>query len=182
MKDLDLQPTLVGATVTLRPLATDDFDVLSTAASDPGIWEQHPDRMRYKRDVFDRNFFSTAVESRGALVVIENDSGRVIGSSRFYEWDPAEGEVAIGYTFIERGFWGRGTNAEMKALMLGHAFTAARVVWFHVGETNYRSRNAVEKLGAELAHRETRDLDGGKFTQLYYRLDPHMWSGASVDD
>lgn len=39
----DLQPTLIGSTITLRPLREADFDALHAAASDPLIWEQHPD-------------------------------------------------------------------------------------------------------------------------------------------
>jgi hypothetical protein len=40
---LDLQPTLTGTHITLRPLAAPDFDELFVAASDPLIWAQHPD-------------------------------------------------------------------------------------------------------------------------------------------
>ena len=38
----DLQPTLVGETITLLPLRADDFESLYEAAADPLLWEQHP--------------------------------------------------------------------------------------------------------------------------------------------
>ncbi len=178
MTGLDLQPALVGQNITLRPLAPDDLDALHQAASDPAVWEQHPDRERYRRDVFESRFFEGAIASRGAFAVVENDTGRIIGSSRFYEYDREQAEVAIGYTFIERAHWGGPTNREMKALMLNHAFAAVRRVWFHVGETNMRSRRAVEKLGAVLSHSENRELDGVPFVQLYYSLDAASYRAA----
>lgn len=171
MCEIELQPTLIGRTLKLRPLIADDFDALYMAASDPGIWELHPDSERYKPDVFRQRFFVSAIASGGALAIEEIDSGRIIGSSRYYEWSPEKPEISVGYTFIERSHWGKGSNAELKELMLHHIYRWARVVWFHVGETNMRSRRAVEKLGAVLSHKEERSLEGAAFTQLYYKLE-----------
>lgn len=168
--NLDLQPTLLGRTITLRPLKIDDFEALYKAASDPLIWEQHPDSERYKRDVFRERFFDGAIASGGALAVLENATQRIIGSSRYYDCDFHKRELAVGYTFLERRHWGIGTNGEMKELMLAHAFNWAGTIWFHVGKTNLRSRKAVEKLGAVLSHEEERKLEGKPFVQLYYRL------------
>jgi N-acetyltransferase len=177
MNDIDLQPVLKGSTIKLRPLARDDFEALYLAASDPAIWELHPDSERYRREIFQQRFFEGALASRGALIIEEAGSGRIIGSSRYYEWNPALREISIGYTFIERNHWGAGTNQELKALMLNHIFQWARVVWFHVGKNNIRSRRAVEKLGATLSHEEDRELDGKPFVQLYYRLEASTFPG-----
>ncbi len=171
MTNFDLQPTLVGTTISLRPLRIDDFEALYLAASDPAVWEQHPDSTRYKRNVFEKNFFSSAIASGGALAVVHHMANRIIGSSRFYAWDSNSRELTIGYTFLEKKFWGTGTNQEMKKLMLDHAFQQARVVWFHIGKENLRSRRAIEKLGAILSHEKDRELGGQKFVQSYYRLD-----------
>ena len=67
--------------------------------------------------------------------MIDNASGKIIGSSRYYEWNSVEREVAVGFTFLARSHWGGGTNREMKQFMLSHAFRWAKVVWFHVGAT-----------------------------------------------
>src|SRR5207245_4277833 len=115
----DLQPSLTGSLVQLRPLELEDFPALFVAASDPLIWEQHPEPDRYKREVFQR-FFDGAIASKGAFAVVERASGRVIGSSRYWNLKPAESEVEIGWTFLERAFWGGTYNAELKALMLDH--------------------------------------------------------------
>jgi RimJ/RimL family protein N-acetyltransferase len=168
----ELQPTLVGPCLTLRPLRAEDFQPLYAAAADPLIWEQHPEPTRYQRQVFEHGFFAGALASGGAFVVIDNSSGSVIGSTRYYEWDPAKSEVAIGFTFLARSHWGGDANREMKRLMLDHAFRWARVVWFHVGLNNWRSRKALEKIGGRLSHEETKTIQGGvERTRAYYRID-----------
>ncbi len=151
LKSLNLQPTLVGEQITLRPLQPDDFAQLYHAASDPVIWEQHPHHDRYQREVF-QIFFDAAVSSRGALLVMDRASGEVIGTSRYYDWNPSSREIAIGYTFLVRSRWGGSANCEMKQLMLDHIFKWAGKVWFHIGTDNLRSRKAVEKLGGIYSH------------------------------
>jgi RimJ/RimL family protein N-acetyltransferase len=96
----DLQPTLQGHLIGVRPLRPDDFHALFTAASDPLVWQQHPDSDRYKPEVFQK-FFDAAIQSKGALVVIDRESRRIIGSSRYCLTAEA-GDVEIGYTFLER--------------------------------------------------------------------------------
>jgi len=144
---LDLQPTLLGSLLTLRPLREDDFPALFLVASDPLVWEQHPNWDRYKEDVF-RDFFRVAMESGGALVAIDNADGKIIGSSRYFGYDPDKSEVEIGWTFLARKYWGGVYNGEMKQLMLEHAFEHVNTVVFIIGETNIRSQRAVEKIGA----------------------------------
>ena len=54
--EFQLQPTLRGDLIELRPLQAEDFPALLTAASDPLIWEQHPESTRYQPEVFQRYF------------------------------------------------------------------------------------------------------------------------------
>jgi len=145
----DLQPVLRGELLELRPLRADDFPALYAVASDPLIWEQHPNNDRHKEEVF-REFFREAMESGGALVAVDAEDGRVIGSSRFHGYDEAAGEIEIGWTFLARTHWGGRYNGEMKRLMLGHAFRFVDNVVFLVGPENWRSRRAVEKIGGRL--------------------------------
>ena len=146
-KSFDAQPHLIGDLVELRPLQPNDWDDLMVAASDPPIWEQHPNPDRYKPEVF-RKFFEEALESRGALVAIDRESHKVIGSSRYHGYDPDRREVEIGWTFLARNYWGGQYNAEMKRLLLNHAFQFVENVVFFVGEENVRSQKAMEKIGA----------------------------------
>jgi N-acetyltransferase len=157
----DLQPTLRGRLIELRPLVPEDFDALYRAASDPRIWEQHPESNRHEREVFQR-YFDGAIASRGAFAVLERASGRIIGSSRYCGLDPAAGEVEIGWTFLERAFWGGAYNGEMKSLMLDHAFRFVDRVVFVVGAGNLRSQRALQKIGATLRKREERAEPDGR--------------------
>ena len=143
----ELQPVLQGELLTLRPLRPVDFDELYAVARDPLIWEQHPASDRYKEEVF-QEFFRKALESGGALIVIDSKDGRVIGSSRFFGYDPATSEIEIGWTFLARSHWGGVYNGEMKRLMLRHALQFVENVVFLVGPENFRSQRALEKIGA----------------------------------
>jgi len=163
MSPIDLQPILMGSTITLRPLKRADFDALFLVAADPKIWELHPDSERYKRNIFQQRFFEGALASGGALAIEEKHTGRIIGSSRYYEWNPDTKEISIGYTFIERQHWGVGTNQQLKALMLEHIYQWAVAVWFHGGKINTQSRRVVEKLGAILSYEKERELEASDF-------------------
>jgi N-acetyltransferase len=142
----DLQPTLKGKLVELRPLRPTDFDALYAVASDPAIWEQHPAKERAQPDGFHK-FFQEALDSGGALIAHDTRDGKVIGSSRFYGYDRERSEVEIGWTFLARSHWGGRYNGEMKRLMLDHAFRVVDCVIFLVAPENYRSQRAVEKIG-----------------------------------
>jgi len=148
MMIFDLQPTLKGKLVELRPLTPKDFDALFAAASDPLIWEQHQESDRYTRPIFQR-YFDGALESGGAFAVIDRKSGRIIGSTRYHDFKPDESEIEIGFTFLTREFWGGEYNGEMKRLLLDHAFRFVKRVVFVVGENNLRSQKAVEKIGGK---------------------------------
>jgi RimJ/RimL family protein N-acetyltransferase len=143
----DLQPNLKDELIELCPLTREDWDELFAVASDPLIWEQHPENDRYKADVF-QVFFREAMESGGAFVIIDKKSQRIIGSTRFYGYDRNKSEIEIGWTFLARKYWGGRYNAEMKQLMLAHAFKFVETVVFYVGENNVRSQKAMEKIGA----------------------------------
>jgi RimJ/RimL family protein N-acetyltransferase len=143
----DLQPHLKGELIELRPLKPDDWDELFAVASDSLIWEQHPERDRSKENVF-RIFFRDALESGGAFVIIDRQIQHIIGSTRFYGYDPEKSEIEIGWTFLARKYWGGRFNAEMKRLLLNHAFKFVESVVFFVGEDNARSQKAMEKVGA----------------------------------
>jgi RimJ/RimL family protein N-acetyltransferase len=147
------QPTLKGQLIHLRPMRPDDFEALYAAASDPLIWEQHPESTRWQRDVF-RRYFDGGLESHGALLVLDAKNGAVIGSSRYAEHDLKASTVEVGWTFLTRAYWGGPTNAELKRLMLGYAFEHVSAVLFRVGERNLRSQKAVLKLGAVEDRRE----------------------------
>jgi RimJ/RimL family protein N-acetyltransferase len=155
-----LQPHLVGDLLEVRPLRPEDWESLFAVASDPLIWEQHPASDRYKEEVF-KEFFREALESGGALVIIDRKTQQIIGSSRYFGFDPEKREIEIGWTFLARSHWGGAYNGELKRLMLEHAFKFVESVLFLVGATNVRSQKAVEKIGGVMIERRERTYPQG---------------------
>lgn len=140
---------LHGLHLSLIPLKAENFAELHRAASDPKIWEQHPEPTRYRAEVF-QNYFDSAIKSRGAFLIVDAKTKSVIGSSRFYNYDASKKEICIGYTFLKCEFWGGVYNRELKNLMLTHAFQFVERVKFEVGEHNLRSQKALQNIGAVL--------------------------------
>jgi RimJ/RimL family protein N-acetyltransferase len=142
-----LQPIhLKSNLVWLEPLKQEHFDELYLVASDPLIWEQHPNPDRYKLDAF-TNYFKGAMESGGAFIIRDGESGEAIGSSRYCAYNEANKDIQIGYTFFSRSCWGKSINKEVKKLMLTHAFNYVDKVAFYVGANNIRSQKAMERIG-----------------------------------
>ena len=175
----DLQPNLEGELLRLRPLCEDDWGELFAVASDPLIWEQHPEPTRYQEKVF-REYFRGALECGGALVVIDQKTGNIIGSSRYIGYDEERSEIEIGYTFLARPYWGGLYNREMKDLMLGHAFRFVRHVVFLVGPENFRSQKAMEKIGG--VRIEPRYNAAGRLNVVYQIDAPFLIRRATVED
>jgi len=166
----DLQPHLVGDLLEVRPLRPEDWESLFAVASDPLIWEQHPAPDRYTKEVF-KDFFRGGLESGGAFIVIDRKTQRIIGSSRFVGFEPGKNEIEIGWTFLARAYWGGKYNAELKRLMLDHAFKFVDSVVLMVGLTNVRSQKAVEKIGGVLTERrEKANLHGKIVEHLVYQI------------
>lgn len=142
-----IQPSyLVNDIVELVPLKQSDFEELYAVASDPLIWEQHPNPDRYKKEVFEV-YFKGAIASGGAFLIKDPSTNDILGCTRFYDFNETEKSVLIGYTFFARSCWGRGINHAVKHLMLDYAFQFVDKVIFHVGANNIRSQKAMEKLG-----------------------------------
>ena len=110
----------------------------------------------------------------GADVFVAED-GQVIGGSRYHGYNAEVSEIEIGWTFLARAYWGGKYNGEMKELMLRHAFTFVDRVIFLIGAENYRSRRAVEKIGAVPAG--TR-IDGYGRERLAFEMTPAMFDST----
>jgi len=170
--DKHLQPILKNDLVTVRPLKADDFDALYKVANDPLLWEQHQNPDRWQKDVF-VEFFNTAIDSKGAFVIIDNETQKIIGSSRYKLSNNSKTAIEIGWTFLSREYWGGLYNKSFKALMIAHAFNYFEHILFHVDKNNHRSQKAVQKLGGKLidkdgtlAHLHTEVTDGLTFILL----------------
>jgi RimJ/RimL family protein N-acetyltransferase len=178
---MDRQPTLEGERLLLRPLREEDWDALYAVASDPLLWEQHPQHDRWREEVF-RAFFDDALAKGGAIAVIDKTSGEVVGSSRWGRFEPADGGyIEIGWTFLASSHWGGRYNHELKRLMLRHALHFVERVGFRVGERNWRSRRAMEKIGGRLTDRTTlEDTASGKVLHFQYEITREDFSNGPL--
>lgn len=178
--DINWQPaTLSNETLSLIPLKTDDFEVLYRVASDPNIWEQHPERDRYRREIFQK-FFDEAIVSKTAFLITRHPTGEVIGSTRFYDYKEIERSVAIGYTFLATKYWGGKTNQTVKKLMIDYAFAYVDKIFFHVGITNIRSQTAVKRLGATLDKEIVFGSYGNEISHYQFVLEKDVWVRGGV--
>lgn len=167
--EFECQPTLRGEHLLVRPLQPGDWEALFAAAADPQLWAQHPSSDRYLEPVF-REFFDDALATGSAFAIIDLLTDRIVGSSRYNGLDVRNSEVEIGWTFLSRDYWGGGYNAELKALMLDHAFRFVDTVVFWVGVSNKRSRRAVEKIGGVLREGTVRRGEGSDNRHVIYEL------------
>jgi RimJ/RimL family protein N-acetyltransferase len=142
---LNLQPQhLQNEWIQLVPLQVTDFEALYAVAADPLLWEQHPNKLRYKQEVF-QNYFDGAILSKGAFLILEAKSKEVIGSSRFYDYNEKDSSLLIGYTFIGRNFWGKEYNQALKKCMLDYAFQHINSVYFHIGACIFDRKKPLKK-------------------------------------
>lgn len=145
--NINIQPTLQNENIILLLLLETDFETLYQVASDPNIWKQHPNKDRWKREVFE-GYFEGAINSKGAFKVIDKKTQTIIGSTRFYDHNLEDSSIFIGYTFYATAYWGKGINSVVKRLMLDYIFQFVSTVYFHIGAENIRSQNAISRLGA----------------------------------
>jgi RimJ/RimL family protein N-acetyltransferase len=174
---MELQPThLQSDILTLRPLDQNDFDGLFAVAADPLVWEQHPNKNRYELAVF-TELFEGALASKSAFAIIDKNTEEIAGTSRYYDYNAEKNEIAIGYTFIARKYWATDFNRSLKKLMLNYAFEYVDSVLFHVGETNFRSQKAVQKLGAVKIGEVIGEIlpNGLPKISFEYKLEKEVW-------
>ena len=164
----DTQQVLENNEVILTPLVDEYYKQLHNVASDPILWEHHPISNAYNIEGFDK-FFKEAT-AIGSLVIIDKIKHKVIGSTRFYNYNELESSVVIGHTFIARKYWGSGYNKSIKKLMLDYAFTNVNKVVFYVVENNIRSQKALEKLGAVAKGNIIRNYEGKELKCILFEI------------
>jgi RimJ/RimL family protein N-acetyltransferase len=172
---------LEGATLRLRALGQQHRDGLYAAASDPLIWEQHPAKTRYQRDVFDP-YFDFLISTESALAVFDKSKDRIIGASRYYTAPHPPDSHSIGFTFLTRPYWGGKANFELKTLMVEEILRHSDAAWFHVGPENLRSQKATEKLGALRVDEARLDLGNGPSDYVCFQLTRKAWAARRADD
>jgi RimJ/RimL family protein N-acetyltransferase len=182
--------TLTGRFVRLEPLSEAHFDALAKYAYEPGIFRWYPvqantpDALRaYIRSALDAQQAGTALPF--ATVRLNDEGGEVVGSTRFMNISAADGRVEIGSTWIGLPHQRSVVNSEAKLLMLRHAFETlgALRVELKTHEKNEKSRNAMERIGAQYEgmHRNHSLMhDGTMRNTVWYSIIDTEWPAVKA--
>lgn len=148
--------TLLGSVVRLEPVRQDHAEFFWEVAKNDleDIFRWIPYSMKTRADfqrLIDKAFEE---QERGESVVfatVEQNSGHVIGSTRFMNIDRVNRRVEIGSTWIATAWQRTAVNTEAKYLMLRHAFEVWRCmrVELKTDALNQKSRNAILRIGAK---------------------------------
>lgn len=171
----NLQPSLENNSLLIIPLQEDDFEALYAVASDPKIWEQHPNKNRWQRTVF-QNYFNGAIESKGALKVIDKATGEMAGATRIYLDKDFTDAAFVGYTFFATKYWGKGINLQVKKLMIDYLLQHVSQVLFQIGANNIRSQIAIGRVGAtKIGEQEVAYYGEASVLNFIYSIKKEDW-------
>ncbi len=177
---------LEGAKVSIIPLQMDHVDALWEAAKHPELWEAALSRLDSPEDVEAYVREALDLQNGGSAVpfsIVVKESGRIVGSTRFGNIEPAHKRVEIGWTWIVPAYQRSFVNTEAKFLMLSHAFEVwgCNRVEFKTDFKNMQSRNALQRIGAKeegVMRRHMVRANGVIRDSVYYSIIAEEWPDA----
>ncbi|WP_337048778.1 GNAT family protein [Serratia fonticola] len=176
-------PTLVGTQIELRPLQPQHREAMLSAAADGELWNLKVTAVP-SASMID-SYIATAVAGRDVgsmlpFVIVQQASGRIIGSTRFWKIDRANRKMEIGHTWLSQSVQRTGVNTEAKYLLLGYAFEVLQAVrvQFTTDELNDKSRAAILRIGAKqegIVRHERIMPDGRKRNSVRFSIIDDEW-------
>ncbi len=149
-----MQPVLENKRVLLRPLQLSDTDTLLEVALEPSLWEKGVTCIRNREEL--EKYMDVAFREREQgtaipFVVIDKETGKVAGSTRFAGWVKDHKRIEIGYSWLHPSYQRTGLNRAMKYAMLQYAFEIMDLnrVELKTDERNTKSRNAMLAIGCK---------------------------------
>jgi RimJ/RimL family protein N-acetyltransferase len=172
--ELRLDAPLTGRLVSVEPLAEGHREGLrDAAAEDPTIFQYV---------VYDGDFdawFGAALEAPAEIPFAVVRDGRVLGSTRYLNYEPRHRRVEIGWTWLRPSAWNSGANVETKMLLLQNAFERGGLqrVEFKTDARNERTRRALLALGAQFegVARKHMMLPTGPRDSAWYAVTEDDW-------
>lgn len=146
--------TLRDRGVRLEPLALSHEEGLRSAAADGELWKLRITSVPEPQDT--RAYIEAALKmredgNRFAFAVVDDATGKVLGSTSYHDIVPAVKRVEIGWTWYRKSVQRTHVNTTAKLLMMGHAFDTlgCHVVGWRTDNFNFASQRAIERLGAK---------------------------------
>jgi len=178
-------PQLRGEHVALEPLAAAHADGLRAAVQDGELWRlwytstPSPETVEAYIDAA----LDMQASGRALSFVVRDAKGAIVGSTRYYDLDPAVPRLSIGYTWYAKGVQRTGLNTEAKLLLLGHAFETLGciAVAFETSWFNHASRTAIARLGAKqdgVLRNHRRHGDGSPRDTVVFSIIDGEWAAV----
>ena len=146
--------TLQARGITLLPLGLEHEAGLAAAAADGQLWTIRVTSVPEPENT--RAYIEAALKmreegSRFAFAVIDQATGKVLGTSSYHDILPAVKRVEIGYTWYAKSVQRSHVNSTAKLLLMTHAFETlgCNVVGWRTDNFNFASQAAIERLGAQ---------------------------------
>jgi RimJ/RimL family protein N-acetyltransferase len=154
MSEMVIAPvTLELRLVRLEPLSPEHAQGLAAVGLDEDLWKWIPTPVRTLEDMSAYVELALREQTKGSALpfaLIERNSGRVIGSTRYGNIDRDHHRVEIGWTWVARPWQRTPINTEAKYLLLRHAFETLNCIRVELktDSLNERSRSAILRIGA----------------------------------
>lgn len=181
------QQILEGDTIVLMPLQAEYLDEITALGTDARIWERLP--YNRQEEATHRQYLLHSLHEmrRGALhafVIIQKNTGKIAGMTRFFHLNPAHRQLEIG-SWLHPDYWKSGINTEAKLLLLQFCFEHLNTVrvQFRTDACNLRSRKALESMGAmpEGIFRNERIREDGTCRDCaFYSILDREWSDVKT--
>jgi RimJ/RimL family protein N-acetyltransferase len=178
-----MDATLVGQNIELRPLRLEYKQALLEAAADGELWNLKVTAVPGPATIDE--YISTAMAGREAgtvmpFIILQRETGRVVGSTRFWKIDPVNRKLEIGHTWLSASVQRSGVNTEAKFLLLTYAFEVMNCVrvQFTTDELNGKSRAAILRIGAKqegIVRHERIMPDGRKRNSVRFSIIDGEW-------
>lgn len=185
---MQIEPSLTGPRIVLRPLAATDARALVAAAADGELWSL-PFTVVPSAATVDAYIGAAlqghAVGSVMPFVIVLRKTGQVIGCTRFWKIDRINRKLEIGHTWLAASWQKTFANTEAKFLLLRQAFDEMGCVrvQFTTDETNAASRAAILRLGAKeegVIRHERIMPDGRKRNSVRYSIIDDEWPAVKA--
>ena len=175
---------LYGDTVRLEPLDPSHAEDLLAAGADPDIWRYmpipQPGSAAEVRKWIDDAWKLAATGEQLPFAIMDAETGRAVGSTRYLEIHRNWRTMEIGWTWLAASVQRSAVNTEVKLLLLKHAFEdhGALRVQFKTDGRNLRSQRAIERLGAVkegVLRKQRINHDGYVRDAVYYSILDEEW-------
>lgn len=182
------QVVLTGNAVELLPLHADHAPRLLQAAADGELWNMNvtvipgPDTVN---QYLDKALSGHQAGIMLPFLIVQRETGKAVGSTRFWKIDRANRKLEIGHTWLSQSVQRSGVNTEVKYLMLCHAFEVMNCVrvQFTTDELNEKSRTAILRIGATqegIVRHERIMPDGRKRNSVRFSIIDSEWPAVKA--